>query len=57
MSMLALADTGKWKIIIQGHWDILFSQLGDSGISPISVKGKGFTDIKMYVQRKTFFKR
>ena len=36
---------------------ISFFQLGNSGNSAISVKGKGFTDVKMYVERKVFFER
>ena len=33
-----------------------FSQLGNSGNSAISVKGKGLANIKMYVERKVFSK-
>ena len=38
--------------IIEKHSS--FSQLGNSGISAISVKGKGLTNVKMYVERKVF---
>ena len=33
-----------------------FSQLDNSGSSAISVKGKGLTNVKMYVERKVFSK-
>ena len=33
-----------------------FSQLGNSGNSTISVKGKGLTNVQMCVERKAFSK-
>ena len=33
-----------------------FSQLGNSGNSAVSAKGKDLTNIKMYLERKVFSK-
>ena len=43
-----------WNLIIYIH--LSFSQLGNYGNSAISAKGKGLTNVKMYVERTVFSK-
>ena len=46
---------GRWIPLPKNKQSIVKSYSGNSGNSSISVKGKGLTNIKMYVERKGFF--
>ena len=54
-----ILETKKQMFLLLTHngymWDeSSFYQLGNSGNTAISVKGKGITNVKMYVERKDF---
>ena len=46
----------EWVWAKQLTWQSSYSQLGNSGNSAISIKSKGLTNIKMYVEGKIFQK-